>query len=1134
MPSPTPFLVRLQLTKLLKYIGAVVCVLGLVACKGGDNDPQLTGQFVGEPVVGLTYACGSGANATSGLTNEAGEFTYRASQTCLFSVGNITLGNATSIPCNGKIVPQDVAHVVRSATGVPTVLAIAQFLQSLNAGTLAGKLVIASSTQSSLVSAPVNVLTSSSGAISQAELQGILSLAGKAMVTPLQAKSYLNTQIASGAIDASCGVVSAATTPTLNSISVSSSTDKIPAGLTLQMTATGYYSDGSEKDLSNKVTWSSADTTLLMVDATGLALGRKKGSAMLTASFTPQGAATAVKGSMLQNIIEPVLQSISISNTASPAAGFTDAMKATGVFSDGSTTDLTTMVSWSSSDTHIFTINASGVVTGLIQGVATVFASYLPPGANASITGTFSETILAPTVVNIVISYVTNGLQSIYKNSSTFLQAILGFSNKTTEVVSSLVNWVVATVSGNGMANIAVDRASNSASLTGSSPGVISVLASYLGLTSNSLSLSINALPPTGSNLNLSLNVMGVAPSTVTSNISAIDPQGLPITYSIVQDGAVGRAVIHATTGALSYTVLGHTSSSQDVILVGVSNGLQSSNVTVSIALKTDALIANQWHLQNVGYSAFASVLPITGNDMNVAGAWGAGYTGKGIKVAVVDSGLEIGHEDLAANVDAAKSFNFLTGGNDPTPTSAGFDHGTAVAGIIGSVAFNGKGGRGVAYEASLRGFNLLANGASSLTNFGNALGLSSYSSDVDIFNESFGSTSTQLPPQVNSYNAINTNALTLRGGKGAILVQSAGNSFSSFGNFASVCTQAKAYGVSCGSSSSDTRRDGTLPIVVGAMAADGTKSSYSNAGSSLWISAPGGEFGRNTSFVPGATGSSIEPAIVTTSLSGCNNYSSSVNALDSLGANPLAAKCQYTATMNGTSSAAPNLSGVIALMLHANPNLGYRDVKYILAKTAKKTDAGNVGVTTSGLISGASVTLDLGWVRNAAGYWFSNWYGFGAVDASAAVTAAKNYTNYLAAMQSVNVTNNFTSTENVPQYSTAGSTLTFTMNPSFSTVEHAMVVLNMTDSPGLACNQIELISPSGTKSILMNALNGYSNNGVPQQSITNSRILSNAFYGETAQGAWRLKIYDFCPSSVGSRTTFLSTDVQTLLLTGH
>jgi subtilisin family serine protease len=1118
----------------MKNICVALLVLILTACKGGDNDPQLTGQFVGEPVVGLGYACGNGPKATSGLTNELGEFFYHASQACVFSTGNISLGAPTSIPCNGKIVPQDIARVVRSATTAPSVLNIEQFLRSINDASLAGKIFISPSIRTSLVNAPSSQLTSASGAISQTELQNILTLAGKGMVLPAQAKSALDLQISTGAIDMSCGVIAPGSPATLNSVGVSTSTNNNPAGLTSQMTAVGFYSDGSEKDLSSVATWSSADTSLLIIDASGLALGRKKGAVLVTAAFTPQGATTAVKGSVLQNIIDPILQKINITNTASPAAGFTDDLKATGVYSDGSTTDLSQKVTWSSSNTNIFTIDGNGVVTGLIQGVANVTASYIPPGGNTAVVGTFSETILAPTPVNFVISYVNAGIQSIFKNASIFVQAILNLSNKTTQVVSSMVNWVVSSVSNNGMATIAVDRTANNASLTGTTPGVISVLASYLGLTSNSLSLTVNELPPTGPNLDLSLNVAGVVASSVTSNVSATDPQGLPITYSIAQDGTAGSASIHSTSGVFSYTVPGHTSKTQDVVLVGVSNGKQSANVTVTITLKIDPLIANQWHLQNIGYSAFASILPISGNDMNVAGAWRDGYTGKGIKVAVVDSGLEIGHEDLAANVDAAKSFNFLNNSNDPTPTASGFDHGTAVAGIIGSVAFNGKGGRGVAYEATLRGYNLLANGASSLVNFGNALGLAPYSSDVDIFNESFGSTSTQLPPQVNSYNAINANALTLRGGKGAILVQSAGNSFSSFGSVPSVCTQAKAYGVSCGSSSSDTRRDGTLPIVVGAIAADGTKSSYSNAGSSLWVSAPGGEYGRNTSFVPGASGASIEPAIITASLSGCNNYSNRVNALDALGANPLAAQCQYTATMNGTSSAAPNLSGVIALMLHANPNLGYRDVKYILAKTAKKTDPARVGVTTTGLINGTSVTLDQGWVRNAAGYWFSNWYGFGAVDATAAVTAAKNYTNYLPSMQSVSVNNNFPSTENVPQYSTAGSTLTFNMTPSFTTVEHAMVILNMNDSPGLACNKNELISPNGTKSILMHALNGYSNSGVPQQSITNSRILSNAFYGETAAGTWRLKFYDFCPTSIGSRTTLLPTDIQSLLLTGH
>ena len=1025
----------------MKYICAVLLVLVLSACKGGDNDPQFTGQFVGEPVVGLSYSCGSGDGTLSGLTNDIGQFFYRAGQVCVFSVGNITLGNATSIQCNGKIVPQDIARVVRSATGAPSVLAISQFLQSLNAGTSSGKIVISSATRSSLANAPPSLLASSSGAISQTELQSSLSLAGKSMVTPVDAKNYLDRQIASGAIDLSCSVITAGSPAVLNSIGVTSSANNIPAGLTAQMTAIGFYSDGTTRDLTPLVTWTSANPS-------------------------------------------------------------------------------------------IFTVSAGGVLTGLIQGVANVTATYLPPGANAAIVGAFSETILAPTPVNIVISYVTNGLQSIYQNASTWVQAILSLSNRATQVVSSLVNWVVSTVSNNGMASIAVDQVRNSASVTGTSPGMISFLGSYLGLTSNSLNLTINALPPTGPNLDLSLNVMGVASSTVSSNISAADPQGLSITYSIVQDGAAGSALVHASSGAFTYTVPGHTTRTQDVVLVGISNGSLSANVTVTITLKTDPLIPNQWHLQNLGASSFASVLPLSGNDMNVAAAWRDGYTGKGIKVAVVDSGLEIAHEDLAPNVDA-KSFNFLNGSNDPTPTVSGFDHGTAVAGIVASAAFNGKGGRGVAYEATLRGYNLLASGAGTLANFGYALGGASYSSDVDIFNESFGSSSSQLPPQVNSYNAINANALTLRGGKGAILVQSAGNSFSSFGSDPSVCTQAKAYGVSCGSSSSDTRRDGTLPIVVGAIAADGTKSSYSNAGSSLWVAAPGGEYGMDSNYVPGASGDSLEPAIITASRTGCSNYSNRRNALDALGANAQSAQCQYTAVMNGTSSAAPNLSGVIALMLQANPNLGYRDVKYILAKTAKKTDASRVGVTTSGLISGTPVTLDQGWVRNAAGYWFSNWYGFGTVDA-AAVSEAKTYVNYLPTTQTASANMNFSSTENVPQYSTVGSTLNFTMAPSFTKVEHAMVILNLNDSPGLLCNQIELTSPSGTKSILMHALNGYSNNGVPQQSITNSRILSNAFYGESTAGTWRLKFYDFCPTSIDSRTSFLSTDTQSLILTGH
>jgi subtilisin family serine protease len=549
----------------------------------------------------------------------------------------------------------------------------------------------------------------------------------------------------------------------------------------------------------------------------------------------------------------------------------------------------------------------------------------------------------------------------------------------------------------------------------------------------------------------------------------------------------------------------------------------------------SDPLFTNQWHLQNLGAFAFSSTLPIAGNDLNVVGAWAAGFTGKGIKVAVVDSGLELLHEDLSANVDQSHSFNFLNGSNNPTPSVLGEDHGTQVAGIIGAVAFNNKGGRGVAYNSTLRGYNLLATGANSVANLGNALGGASYSSDNDIFNESFASSVGYLPTISPTSSAITAQVLNLRNGKGGILVQSAGNEF--LDNPNAKCTNSNFYGVSCGDTATDTRRDGYGPIIVGAFDADGIKSSYSNAGSSIWVSAPGGEYGINNSYLSNQPSKYYKPAIITTSLTGCNNATANgfstkiLNSLNSLGLNPYATNCQYTALMNGTSSSAPNVSGVIALMLEANPNLGYRDVKYILAKTAKKIDSTNSGVTSSTILSGQNLVLDQGWVKNAANYWFSTWYGFGAVDASAAVIMAKAYISYLPSVQSLSSQLHFINNTTIPHNST-GVTMTFNMNTSFSTVEHVLLFANLSTTTGLTCNQFEITSPSGTKSIILHAANGYSYDGVNyQNSINNGRLMTNAFYGEPVAGNWTLRFLDVCSNGT---TTFANTDIQTLTIVGH
>ena len=62
-----------------------------------------------------------------------------------------------------------------------------------------------------------------------------------------------------------------------------------------------------------------------------------------------------------------------------------------------------------------------------------------------------------------------------------------------------------------------------------------------------------------------------------------------------------------------------------------------------------------------------------------------------------------------------------------------------------------------------------------------------------------------------------------------------------------------------------------------------------------------------------------------------------------------------YTQCMNGTSAASPNAAGVVALMLQANPSLSWRDVRRILATTARRLD------------------MHMEWFQNGAGRWVND-----------------------------------------------------------------------------------------------------------------------------------------------------------------
>ncbi len=546
---------------------------------------------------------------------------------------------------------------------------------------------------------------------------------------------------------------------------------------------------------------------------------------------------------------------------------------------------------------------------------------------------------------------------------------------------------------------------------------------------------------------------------------------------------------------------------------VRASKASQSFVARFTLQVRGDLLRPYQWYLENDGGSFFSgNDAADDDEDMRVPAAWRLGYFGQNVRIAVSDAGLEISHEDLNANLLSGEHRNYDTGDDDNNylgnPSPAGEAHGTAVSGIIAAVGWNNIGVTGVAPQARLAGFQFLDSMQTT------SMLLSQASGNFDIFNYSYG-TGINIDVLDNSmYIAhLRERVTNGRNGKGQIFVKSSGNEYFGFsGNVAGL-------GNVFAPQNANIPEENNSPFIIlaGATNADGIAASYSNAGSNVWVSAPGGEDGDE------------DPAIVTTDLMTCSQgYSSSTGIYDfnlferfsSTEAifqmfNP---SCNYTSMMNGTSSAAPNVAGVAALLLSANSSLTWRDVKHILALTADKVhaSAGNSSHYVAGL-NLAGYVYEQGWVTNAAGIDFHNWYGFGRVNAQAAVAMAMSGYNLLPAWFESNPDFSLASHTRtgialaIPDNSSVGASDEVDLNlGNGKIVESVQVKISVTHSRSGQVG-VELTSPSGTKSILLNINNALLlpvNGGSPDSNL-NVVLTSHAFYGENANGIWRIKMID-------------------------
>lgn len=358
------------------------------------------------------------------------------------------------------------------------------------------------------------------------------------------------------------------------------------------------------------------------------------------------------------------------------------------------------------------------------------------------------------------------------------------------------------------------------------------------------------------------------------------------------------------------------------------------------MVIPKDGLYRSQWHLAQLG---------------GIETVWNE-YSGRGVSVGVYDSGVDYRHPDLAPNYDSTLNFRF---GGRLAPVlpylATGPDHdghGTSVAGLI-AAARNGTGTVGVAWGAGITGVSIID--APFIDSAPATAAAFAQTAAFDIINASWGYTDSfdgfarfDARPVLAGYDLATE---TGRGGLGTIIIHAAGNDGSNANGDPVVAPHSV--------------------IAVAATGRNGLVTDYSNYGANILVAAPAAE--------------------VTTDLPGRQGYNTATGA-----------DGNYTVDFNGTSAATPVVSGVVALMLEANPALGWRDVREILATSAAMPRSASVDVNSfevaiprlqQMLVDDANPASLDGDTWNDGGRFYSGDYGFGRVDAFAAVRLAEVWT---------------------------------------------------------------------------------------------------------------------------------------------
>ncbi len=436
-------------------------------------------------------------------------------------------------------------------------------------------------------------------------------------------------------------------------------------------------------------------------------------------------------------------------------------------------------------------------------------------------------------------------------------------------------------------------------------------------------------------------------------------------------------------------------------------------------------------------------------------------YVGTGMRIGVIDTQIDYTHADLKNTYDKSLDYNFVLNTDNPEidPSELPASHGTWVAGVISAEANNGFGTAGIASGASLVGLAVDYNSEDVADQIVSAL---NRADKLDVVNNSWSFASnfaddfTRNP----AYEQALENAVSNgRDGLGTSIVFAAGNAGTT------------------GTSNYHNFQNSPYAIAVGAVDPNGAPSSFTSLGSNVLVSAAGRD-------------------VYTTSLKGRFD------------------------TVNGTSFAAPAVSGAVGLMLEANPELGYRDVQQILAYSARReglSDSANFG---DGWRTNGATNF------NGGGLHYSDAFGYGFLNVHDAVRLAETWSK----QQTHDNLTKITETVDVGQKLVAGSSdhISVALEVDRAVdVEHVQLAM---DLRWLETGNIDayLTSPDGTQVRLVYDLPGVDRVG----SFRNFTFDSVASMGEQSAGTWKLDIYNRNPKAVEKNGAPMTGELESVTLT--